>query len=31
MNEGPALSRTFPASAASAFALGMKERTKFST
>lgn len=31
MNEGTALSCTFPASAASAFALGMKERKKFST
>lgn len=28
MNEGTALSCTFPASAASAFALGMKERKK---
>lgn len=31
MNEGTALSCTFPASANSAFALGMKERKKFST
>lgn len=31
MNEGTDLSCTFPASAASAFALGMKERKKFST
>lgn len=31
MNEGTALSCTFPASAASAFALGMKERKEFST
>lgn len=31
MNEGTALSCTFPASAASAFALGLKERKEFST